>query len=229
MHRGYIKLWRKITEWEWYKDSNTFSLFLHLLVGANYKPSRFFGHEIKRGDIVTGLFQLFEDTGISIQSIRTSLERLKQTGEITIKTTNRFSIITLCNYEIYQSTEEESNKQLTNDQQTSNKQVTTSKELKNDKNNTIVEKIYALYPSRDQNNENRSTGKCLKDKIKIEKLLNKGIPLEKMISDYVIECSKTKAWLKNFSTYLNQLPEVPEQQALVLPIKKPFQMPEVAL
>jgi hypothetical protein len=148
MHRGFIKIWKKITEWEWYHHSNTFCLFIHLLIKANYKDGNFLGHTIPRGSLVDGLYSLSEDTGISVQSIRTSLNHLKSTKEITIKSTNKFSIITLCNYENYQDQKNEINtqintqinKQSTNNQQTTNKQLTTIielKEIKNDKNNTI--------------------------------------------------------------------------------------------
>ena len=29
---GWIKIHRKITEWEWYDDVNTFRLFMHLIL-----------------------------------------------------------------------------------------------------------------------------------------------------------------------------------------------------
>jgi len=138
MHRGYIKLWRKTAEWEWYKNSTTLHLFLHLLLTANHKNTRFMGVEVKRGSLVCGRKKLSENTGIPEQSIRTSITQLKSTNEITIKSTNKFSIITLCNYESYQCDKNEinqqinqqSNQQLTNNQPTTNQQLTTSKECK---------------------------------------------------------------------------------------------------
>ena len=137
MHRGYIKLWRKLKEWEWYRNSETLHLFLHLMLNANYKDTRFMGYEIKRGDIVCGRKQLCADTGISEQSIRSCLERLKSTSEITSKSTNKFSIITLCNYETYQSDileiNQQNRQQLTSDQPATNQQLTTSKEGKKEK------------------------------------------------------------------------------------------------
>jgi hypothetical protein len=146
MHRGFIKIWRKITEWEWYSDAFTFRLFTHLLIKANYKDGRYMGHDILRGQLVSGITSLAENTGLTSQNVRTALDHLKNSNEITIKSTNRFSIITLCNYDKYQNQEIETNtqpnKQLTNDQQATNKQLTTSKEFKNlkecknEKNNT---------------------------------------------------------------------------------------------
>ena len=126
MSTGWIKLHRKLTEWEWYNDLPCFRLFTHLLLTANYKPSRFRGHEIDVGSKVCGLSALAEQTGLSVMQIRTAIKKLESTGEITIKKTNKFSIISICNWDSYQ----EDNKQVTNNQQTSNKQVTPSKEGK---------------------------------------------------------------------------------------------------
>jgi hypothetical protein len=152
---GYIKLHRKFLEWEWCSKSEMVNIFIHFLLSANYEPSRFQGHDIPRGSLVTGLFALSEQTGVSVRSIRTCLDRLKQTGEILIKSTNKFSIITLCNYDKYQSREYENDKQPTNNRQTTDNQSTTSEELKKlrkkeIKNNTcpFFEKFYSEYPRK---------------------------------------------------------------------------------
>ncbi len=105
MHRGYIKIWRKMVEWEWYQSSDTKSVFLHLLLGANYKETSFMGHRIMRGDMVISINTLSKTLSMSPRSIRTALTRLKSTNEVTIKTTSLFSIVTLCNYGKYQSDE----------------------------------------------------------------------------------------------------------------------------
>ena len=131
MHRGYIKIWRKITEWEWFKDSNTFHLFSYMLIYANHKDTRFMGHEIKRGELVFGRNKASEDLRISPMKIRTCVKHLKDCGEITQKVTNKFSIITICNYNKYQDQEIEINQQLTSNQPATNQQLTTSKECKN--------------------------------------------------------------------------------------------------
>ena len=49
----YVKISRKILDWEWYTDTNTKVLFLHILLKANWKPSRFQGTEVPRGSLVT--------------------------------------------------------------------------------------------------------------------------------------------------------------------------------
>jgi hypothetical protein len=140
---GYIKLYKKIREWKWYKSSETYHLFSHLILSANFKDSEFMSETIKRGQLLTGLFSLSNQTGISIRAIRTGLERLKQSGEITIKTTNRFSIITICKYEDYQGQDIENDKPTTSQRQTNDKQTTTSEEVKNDKNDKNDKKTYS--------------------------------------------------------------------------------------
>ena len=148
MYKGYFPLWRKITDWGWYKDSNTKAVFLHLLLTANHKDSDFLGHKIKEGQCVHGLIELSKILGLSAQSVRTSIKHLKSTNEITTKATNRFTIYTLTNYykylPKYVAPNKPANKQLTNNQQTTNKQLTTSNNDKNDKNNK-KEKEVSLF------------------------------------------------------------------------------------
>lgn len=87
-NQGFIKLHRKILEWEWYNDLNTFKLFVHCLLKANYIDKKWKGKEIKRGSFVSGRIELSKETGISQQSIRTSITKLKSTSNLTIKSTN---------------------------------------------------------------------------------------------------------------------------------------------
>lgn len=120
MCNGYMRISRKIENWGWYRDSNTFRVFFHLLLKAQYQDGAdYMGLPLKRGQVVMGRKKLSADLGISEQSVRTSLERLSKSQEITIKSTNRFSIITICNYDSWQgdtlSSNQQTNQQLTND------------------------------------------------------------------------------------------------------------------
>ena len=134
----WIKIYRSLLEWEWYNNSKMVHLFIHLLLKANHRPGKWQGMEIKRGQLVTGRKKISTETGISEQSVRTCLKRLESTNEITIKSTNKFSIITICNYEHYQQrnigNNQPTNQQLTNNQPTTNQQLTTNKNIKNIKN-----------------------------------------------------------------------------------------------
>lgn len=143
---GFIKLHRSILKWEWWQDENTRNVFLWLLLNANWEDSRFKGYEVPKGSLVIGRKKLAKELRISEQSARTSLEHLKSTNEITIKSTNKFSIVTITNWEKYQCREVENN-QRTNqqaNQQLTNNQPTTNhiKEIKNIRNKEFNKSIY---------------------------------------------------------------------------------------
>lgn len=138
---GWIKLYRSMIEWEWYSDINVKVLFLHLLLKANHSDQKWKGIDVKRGQLVTGRKKLSAQTGLSEQSIRTSLDKLKSTNEITIRSTNQNSIITICNYDNYQQKDDinqQGNQRSTNDQPTINQQLTTNKNDKKEENENNI-------------------------------------------------------------------------------------------
>ena len=160
MHRGYIKEYRKIVDWEWYTDVNTCHLFRHCLYKANIEDKKWRGQFVARGSFITSLEHLSHETGLSIQQVRTALNKLKSTNDITIKATSQNTVITVNNYDLYQDINMRDNKQITNEQQTNNKQITTTKECKeyknekNEKNNIGGEKKNSnpdFYFSSDKN------------------------------------------------------------------------------
>lgn len=128
---GWICLYKKLVNWEWYQDGNTCRLFIHLLLLANYEDKYWQGQLIKRGQLVTSLEHLSDDLGLSVQQIRTSIKKLKSTGEITSKATNKYTLVTVERYEDYQSNEEKATNKITNEQQTNNKQITTTNNITN--------------------------------------------------------------------------------------------------
>ncbi|MCQ2105905.1 MAG: hypothetical protein MJZ26_08945 [Fibrobacter sp.] len=136
---GWIKLHRGLLDWEWADKPEMVALFVHLLCMANTEDHEWHGTMVERGQIVTGRKELSKKTGISEQTIRTCINRLKSTNTITIKATNKYSIITICNFDKYQladkadnqTANQQTNQQLTNNQPTTNQQLTTLKEYKN--------------------------------------------------------------------------------------------------
>ena len=131
---GWIKLHRQILEWEWYSDNNCFRLFLHLLLKANHKEKRFKGIELKVGSIVTSRDLLARETGLSSQQIRTALNKLISTNEITSVTSSQGTILQIVSYEKYQVATNE----ITNEQPTSNQRVTTNKNIKKEKKEIYI-------------------------------------------------------------------------------------------
>ena len=127
---GYILIHRKLQNWQWYKDSNTLHLFIDLLLEANYEDSKIGFQIIKRGQCLTSIKRMHENTGLTYREIRTSLDKLQKSGEIDKQTTNRYSIITINKYNNYQNID----KQTTNKRQTNDNII-----IKNNKNNTKKE------------------------------------------------------------------------------------------
>ena len=100
---GWVKLHSKFLKWEWASDPNMVALFIYLLLKANFKETEWKGVKLERGQLIFGREKASKDTGISVRTIRTCLERLKSTSELSVKTTNKYSIITICKYDSYQS------------------------------------------------------------------------------------------------------------------------------
>lgn len=99
---GYIKIHRKIVEWEWYHDAVVSRVFLHLLVTANYEPCRFEGYEIKPGQCVISSKKVADALNISKDSVNRALKKLEKSGELQRFPSAKFTIITLKNYTLYQ-------------------------------------------------------------------------------------------------------------------------------
>lgn len=102
---GWVKLHRRFVNWEWVDEPNMVSLFIHLILRASNRDTKWKGQEIKRGQVIFGLKKWSIETGISIQTLRTCLEKLKSTGEINTQSTHKFTLITICNYNDYQKVE----------------------------------------------------------------------------------------------------------------------------
>ena len=99
----FIKLDRNIERWRWYGDKNTLAVWIHFLLKANVKSSKFAGKTVKRGQLAFSRRGLSAELGMSERAIRTSIDHLVETGEIQYEGFPRFSIITVVNYDKYQA------------------------------------------------------------------------------------------------------------------------------
>lgn len=99
---SYIKLHRKMLQWEWYDHDNTKILFLHLLLIASWKESRWHGITLQPGELIRTNENLGQELGKSIKQIRAALENLKRTGEVATRFEAGTRIITVKNWEQYQ-------------------------------------------------------------------------------------------------------------------------------
>ena len=121
---SWIKIYRKFLKWEWYDDINVKVLFLHCLLKANYKDKKWHGIEIKRGSFLTTIRGLAKETGLTPMQIRTALNKLKTTHEITQSSNTNYTVITINNYEKYQANNTQDNKPITHQQHTNNTPIT---------------------------------------------------------------------------------------------------------
>lgn len=138
IQRGYIRLFRQFEDWEWYDNPFTKAIFTHCLIKANNKAKKWRDLTVKRGQFVTSYEKLAASNGMTIQQTRTALKQLQSTNEIEYKTTNLYTLITVKNFNLYQSFEP-TNKQ-------NGEQVTQSKRS-DSKGNTHV----AEYPTNKPN------------------------------------------------------------------------------
>lgn len=161
-NNGWVKIHRKMLEWEWWTDVNTAHFFTFCLLRANHSDGRWRGEAVPRGSFISSYQKMATATGLSVRQVRTALEHLKSTGELTSKTTNKNQLITICNYANYQvieSQERQTNRQAT-DKQTTNEKA--DKRQAND--NKQEEKEIILFDDDDTRVSN------FFEKIKIEEL-----------------------------------------------------------
>lgn len=100
---GFIKIYRKILEWEWYDDIPTTRLFIHLLLTVNIKDSVWKGREIPAGSRAISLSKLSKEAGLTQKQIRGSLDKLERANCVAKSTTPKYTVITVLNWDSYQS------------------------------------------------------------------------------------------------------------------------------
>ena len=102
---GWIKIHRGLLDWEWYSDTNCVRMALHLLLMANFQTKRWRGITVERGQLVTSRSILARETGLSEREVRTAISKLEKSDFLTSRATSSYTIVTICNYEKYQSPE----------------------------------------------------------------------------------------------------------------------------
>ncbi|MDY0044419.1 MAG: conserved phage C-terminal domain-containing protein [Syntrophales bacterium] len=123
MNRGYIRLWRKSLDAGWIKNHKLWVFWTYCLLKATHKEYHAIvglkAVHLMPGQFVFGLRVASEETGLSVREIRTILAFLKKSENLKIKTTNKYSIITIVNWASYQLQDSKSDTQ--DDKQRANK------------------------------------------------------------------------------------------------------------
>ena len=152
---GWISLYRKFMNWQWYKNSNVKAVFIHLLLCANHKEEMVGRRIVHRGQLITSRDSLSEATGLTPREIRTCLSKLKSTDEIEVETTNKYSVITIKKYDVYQRCFEEGATSKKTDKMTNrNKQQATNK---NDDKTTSKINLEMLGNSEEEKSQTEKT------------------------------------------------------------------------
>ena len=135
---SYIKLDRKMLEWEWFGDPMTSHLWIYMLLKANHEEKHWQGICVPEGCLLTSVQRMSNETGMSVQQTRTAIRKLESTNEISRKTTNNYTLIRVNKWKEYQT----GNKQATRN---TTVQATTPKEVKEDKNIVHSSCIYGHF------------------------------------------------------------------------------------
>ena len=153
MESGYIKLHRKLFDWEWFDDLVVYKLFTGMLLLANWKEGKFRGEVIPCGSFVSSVRRLAETLKLSKGQVERGLNKLKAGHEVTIEARHKYSIYTIVNYSTYQESQDaprDSEQDATRDvsRDTSGTLTETqaednrrSKEIKKGRNKKIVKKF----------------------------------------------------------------------------------------
>lgn len=214
MAEPYIKLYKKMLDWEWYDNPNTCRVFIHCLLKANWKPCKWHGQEIDAGQFITSLATIADETSLTVDQVRTALNHLICTGEITSKSQSKFRIITVNNWDAYQADTKQKTKESPSKSQADPKQVPTDKEIKEveeDKNtNTCITKNnkYAQFFETFWKAYPRHVDKARAYECYCARL-NAGYSEEELLTackNYAEECKKNNTeekYIKHGSTFLS--------------------------
>jgi len=139
---GWVKLWRKSINSAVYTDE-LWRLWCHCIMRANHEPTTVTVdrlHEpiqVDRGQFITGRFALHEELYpgkfrkvCSPSSLWRRLQLLEKLECLTLKSNSRFTLVSVCNYETYNSDDSKSEQQVNSRRTAGEQQVNTEEEVK---------------------------------------------------------------------------------------------------
>lgn len=114
MVEGWIRLYRKIKENKYWNEPRRFSkneAWIDLLLSASHKYTEFIlGNEtirLKRGQLLRSQVKLANEWGWNRETVATFLKMLKRDSQIDTETNNRYTLITVLNWNFYQGLDKE--------------------------------------------------------------------------------------------------------------------------
>ncbi|WP_193065347.1 DNA replication protein DnaD [Oceanobacillus oncorhynchi] len=135
---GWIKLHRKLLGSPIFQNEKLLKVFMYCLLKASHSDhQQVVGRQIvplKPGQFVFGRKKAAIELDLKESTVRDYMNTLKSDNVITITPTNKFSVITVVNWEFYQDEKEDNRQQKDNKATTERQQTNTNKNVKNDKN-----------------------------------------------------------------------------------------------
>jgi len=112
---GWVKLWRKSLKSGLPQNLELWGFFCWCLLQATHQPCKVMvGYQevhLKPGQFIFGRKKAAQEFGISESKAKRLINSLKSTNRLTVQATNKFSIITIVNWDTYQVPESESDQQ----------------------------------------------------------------------------------------------------------------------
>lgn len=105
MNNGFIKIYRKMTEWRWWGNCYGMAIWLYILVNANWKDGYWHGVECKRGEFITSKSKIAEELGVNRRTVSHWLNVFEKDGQIDVTCTRSYTKITVIKYDIFQGQE----------------------------------------------------------------------------------------------------------------------------
>lgn len=155
--QGYIALHRKILESTVFQDDGLFKMWCYCLMRANHKPREVLHDgilvQLEAGQFITGRKVLASALNTTERKVRTRIVLLENMGNIVVKATKRYSVITIVNWGYYQTDRNET----TNRRPTDDQQTTTDNNVNNVNNvnkkpssssDDVFAKFWSSYPRK---------------------------------------------------------------------------------
>lgn len=210
MYRGYIKLWRKSFDSGMHRNHKLWVVWTWILGNVTHKKINYMAGskiiELQPGQIIFGRKRLASELAMSEPSVRTCLSFLQNHKNVTIKTTNKYSLLTVVNWEIYQSESHKVSSEATKTRPRPDHQPTTKQTQKNKRINKkydypdAFEAFWFAYPKKVGKMAAYNAWKKHKRHFTTDKIL-RSVHTHKKSKDWKKDGGQ---YVPNPSTYINQ-------------------------
>ena len=107
MHRGYVKLWRRLEDNPLFLDPDALALWIRMLLKATHKPmDGFFNGQritLQPGQFISGRNRMATESGVQSDKVGRLWRRMVSAQQITQQNDNRSSLISITKWENYQA------------------------------------------------------------------------------------------------------------------------------